>query len=569
MPPKLSSTLVPSPQTKIPVIWPPLGTITRSQAKHKSQKANNTADEPAIHVSLQAHNIELTEIRGQLDAILVEVSNLKSKSDQPKSTGLLVAFFALGLYYGKQTHVGNQRPLSRKNLHDENILGIESASNNIGANDTCSLSDSNETSVKQFLTAANTLPNATTTMQNQSPAQFYTPPRQAPPSQAPPHQTHVPLNQFWPTSMPPPPPAVCRSWSDVTKAAPIPRVHPNKAIELTSNLIVEAVPRNRNTTMGPYGDSHPEYQQNHSYQSRFYQHQQQVHYQREMQWRNNNGWQTIGRNGRTIHPAAQHHDSSARAQPRPQPVSTPTPPAHAAQNRHNHPHQPLDHPKKTPKFNQYLKEVRILTKKGKLVHPDSKCTIKDAAGDLLLATGYKGQAVGADFAMNAGLAKQTKDRYQINTRELRNSHPDAKPGYIARIRVEDGSCMLLLVSKPVSTQKLHHDPDGHVQGARDMVSNLAKYTNDHGITELTLPYLCSGLDGLNRLFVRQLFLDAFRLQNITITFLTYKRHGRHREGQVVRNNNAPTTPTATAPERNNENAESDFRHGPAPVDMNA
>jgi hypothetical protein len=599
MPSRKPGTSEPSPKTKIPVAHP----MTRSQKRIQSHHGNTKADEPAIHATLQAHNNEFTDIRGELDAFHVVVSDLKSYIEAQSPMGLLVALaFIMGTNY-KQTHVGHPRPFCFQNIL-ENIIDddvtrdIEPVSNKVGANSTCSLNESNQTSAKQLMFMPSTFQHSATILQTEMDPAITLQTEMGPvTANAPPQhtltgplgsQSQVPPNQFWPPGMPPPPPAVCRSWSDITKAAPKTHIYPNEAMRLNTT------PRNTDTPMGPYGAAQPRHHQPSFYrrqqqqQEQQEQQQQQQHPQHnahhqmrsqrppnyaaprhnvsinnDVQWHNNNNnnsssnnnWQMVGRNGRKIHPAAEQQENYTRYPPTP---------AVAASNRQNHPHQPPAHPKKTPKFNQYLKEVEQLTKRGKQVHLNSKCTINDAAGDLLQAPGIKGQAVGADFAMNAGLAKHTKKRYRLNTWELRNTHPDARPGYIAPIRLEDGSSMLLLVTKPVSTQKMHHDPDGHVQGARDMVCNLAKYTNEHSITELTLPYLCSGLDGLNRLFIRQLFLDAFRHQSITITFLTYKSHGR----QSSRHTES-TTPTDATPERDNENAESDFRHGPAPVDMNA
>lgn len=245
----------------------------------------------------------------------------------------------------------------------------------------------------------------------------------------------------------------------------------------------------------------------------------------ENQQSQQSNWQTMGRRGRKL---------PANFTPEHQPGNGKSP----------------GYSKKTPKYNLYLDEVQRLKRHGTFRHADSKCTIKDEAGDLLLHSATKGQAVGADFAMNAGLAKHTKNHYQLNTEDLLAKNPNAKPGHVAPVKLKDGSEMLLLVSKPVSTQKLHHDPDGHVEGAREMVRGLAKYTAENGIKELALPYLCSGLDGLDRFFVRQMFLDAFRLQDIVITFLSFKPRLHRRRWQAAGN--------ASGHEDRFEDAVSDF-----------
>jgi hypothetical protein len=141
-----------------------------------------------------------------------------------------------------------------------------------------------------------------------------------------------------------------------------------------------------------------------------------------------------------------------------------------------------------------------------------------------VAKGTKAQAVGADFALGAGLALQTKLRFNLSPQDLRRRHPDAKPGYIVEQYLPDGSIMLLCVSKTKSTSKIYHDPDKHIKGVVDMVNGLALYCKENQVRKLTLPHLCSGLDGVDHLFVRSLFYDAFKDQRIYILFLTYSKN---------------------------------------------
>jgi len=142
-------------------------------------------------------------------------------------------------------------------------------------------------------------------------------------------------------------------------------------------------------------------------------------------------------------------------------------------------------------------------------------------GDLFKCRGVKAQAVGADFAMGAGLAKLTRQMTGWRPDALRRKHPRADLGYVAVEKMADDSKMLLCVSKPRSTQKLHHDPDGHIRGVHLMIAGLARYTRRHRVRELYLPRICSGLDAVDQDYVLEELHYAFARQRISIHVLDF------------------------------------------------
>ncbi|CAB3385557.1 Hypothetical predicted protein [Cloeon dipterum] len=172
-------------------------------------------------------------------------------------------------------------------------------------------------------------------------------------------------------------------------------------------------------------------------------------------------------------------------------------------------------------YQQYLRDVDRIRRHGIKRPSDSRCRIKVSRGDLLRCPGVKAQAVGADFAMGAGLALHTRQRTRWRPEALRRRHPRADLGYVAAEQMPDGTTMLLCVSKPRSTQKLHHDPDGHIRGVHLMIAGLARYARQNGVRELYLPRICSGLDSVDQDFVLEKLHYAFASHRITIHVLDF------------------------------------------------
>ncbi|CAB3371702.1 Hypothetical predicted protein [Cloeon dipterum] len=172
-------------------------------------------------------------------------------------------------------------------------------------------------------------------------------------------------------------------------------------------------------------------------------------------------------------------------------------------------------------YQKYLRDVDRIRRHGIKRPSGSRCSIKVSRGDLFKCPGVKAQAVGADFAMGAGLALLTRQLTGWRPEALRRKHPRADLGYVAVERMPDNTEMLLCVSKPRSTQKLHHDPDGHIRGVHLMISGLARYARRHRVRELYLPRICSGLDGVDQDYVLEELHYAFASQRISIHVLDF------------------------------------------------
>jgi len=153
----------------------------------------------------------------------------------------------------------------------------------------------------------------------------------------------------------------------------------------------------------------------------------------------------------------------------------------------------------------------------------SKCTIYEVEGSLFGAKEwFHAQTVGADFEMSTGLSLFTKRRLQLDPKVLRAENPDAKPGDIVPVDCEDGTTMLLCVTKKSSGLKLHNDPEGYVRGLNAMVRGLKKYVEKNGARELALSNICSGTGGVDPLYVRKLFMDVFKYTRVAFTFYSFK-----------------------------------------------
>ncbi|XP_065349088.1 uncharacterized protein LOC135945386 [Cloeon dipterum] len=172
-------------------------------------------------------------------------------------------------------------------------------------------------------------------------------------------------------------------------------------------------------------------------------------------------------------------------------------------------------------YQKYLKDVDRIRRHGIKRPSKSRCRIRVSRGDLFKCPGVKAQAVGADFAMGAGLALLTRQLTGWRPDVLRSKHPRADLGYVAVEKMADDSKMLLCVSKPRSTQKFHHDPDGHIRGMHLMIAGLARYARRNSLRELFLPRICSGLDGVDQNYVLEELHYAFASQRITIHVLDY------------------------------------------------
>jgi hypothetical protein len=193
----------------------------------------------------------------------------------------------------------------------------------------------------------------------------------------------------------------------------------------------------------------------------------------------------------------------------------------------------------TPTVNKFLDRTAELfdaERRGvSLAPPNAKVKFVEHQGDLLLAPQVtKVQAVAADLRTSAGIAAQIKAAV--------GAPPPGVPGQpsIGDIIEQDAGekgKFLHAVTKRVSHHKFQKKPVPFLEGTEKGLRSMAKFVAEQKLEEIAMPRMCSGLDGLNWLWVRDVLQDAWKDTDLTVH--VYNLRPPRGYGQTVNPSSAP------------------------------
>jgi hypothetical protein len=196
---------------------------------------------------------------------------------------------------------------------------------------------------------------------------------------------------------------------------------------------------------------------------------------------------------------------------------------------------------------QYWEKTRNLIDdcRNKRTHFPSKCTIKIAKGDILEANEqYKVTAVAADLKCNRGIEAQLASRFGRPSGVLQK--PEL--GDVLEYAGEDTS-VLFLVTKNKYYENARRRFGKFIRSVQKAIERLAKMIVRRGITEIAMPFLCSGQNQLNWLYVRELLRHNLRDVEVTVTVYYIPRE-RLVSPRTISRSNRQYTPRSNAQQRN-------------------
>lgn len=197
---------------------------------------------------------------------------------------------------------------------------------------------------------------------------------------------------------------------------------------------------------------------------------------------------------------------------------------------------------------EYLLKTRILIEKhrNKCKHFPSKCIIKIAEGDILEAPEqYKVTSVAADLKCKRGVASQLARRIGPPSA---NKKPEV--GDVLESASED-STVLFLVTKNRTHDRAHRRFGQFIQNVQRAIERLARIIAKRGITEIAMPFICSGKYQLNWLYVRDLLRHNLRDIEVAVTVYYIPRERLSSPNQQItpRRNTQQRTPQRNTQQR--------------------
>lgn len=143
----------------------------------------------------------------------------------------------------------------------------------------------------------------------------------------------------------------------------------------------------------------------------------------------------------------------------------------------------------------------------------SKCTFKIEEGDLLdAAEQYKVTSVAADLKYRRGVEAQLASRFGAPMGILKKP----APGDVLESASKDSS-VLFLVTKNKAHEHPHRKFGKFIRNVQKAIEKLARIIIKRGITEIAMPFICSGKQQLNWLYVRELLRHNLRDINVRVT----------------------------------------------------
>jgi hypothetical protein len=178
----------------------------------------------------------------------------------------------------------------------------------------------------------------------------------------------------------------------------------------------------------------------------------------------------------------------------------------------------------TPNTNAYLDRVAELKEadeqKKSLQPHDMKCQFQehfgDTEGDLLKAKEVvKYQAVAADMWCSKGVAKQIAEKIG------KPDQPDKSADPIGRIITQDAvqenlGTVKSLISKRRSLHKFQKKPEPFITDVSRALQKMADDIIEQKYEEIAIPRMCSGLDGLNWLWVKDQLQHMLKDSNVVV-----------------------------------------------------
>jgi hypothetical protein len=167
---------------------------------------------------------------------------------------------------------------------------------------------------------------------------------------------------------------------------------------------------------------------------------------------------------------------------------------------------------------EYRARVRLLVNRHKAnrIPLPAKCSIVEVEGDIRESPEtYKAHACAADLGCYAGLAAGVVQ--DVGRPEGLTAPP--KVGDVLAKVGNDDLIWLFLVTKEKSWHKPRHNFNKFVRDVQFSIEQLARYIIAHDIKEIAIPHLCSGLDRLNWLYIRDLI--RHNLQDVEVKVVVY------------------------------------------------
>ena len=119
---------------------------------------------------------------------------------------------------------------------------------------------------------------------------------------------------------------------------------------------------------------------------------------------------------------------------------------------------------------------------------------------------YLAHAISADFTLGAGIAKEFDSVYNMRFKLFKN-YPDYKYGGGDALLIDD---TFNLVTKNKRWDKPTYDS---LRGALEMMREQLEFLN---ATKLAMPWVCCGLDGLDKDIVYDIIYEVFEDTDVDI-----------------------------------------------------
>jgi hypothetical protein len=147
------------------------------------------------------------------------------------------------------------------------------------------------------------------------------------------------------------------------------------------------------------------------------------------------------------------------------------------------------------------------------------CVIEEVEGDLVTSgEPIKYQELAGDKSLNYGLARQFKEQAgpppNLETMKI-------EIGSVIGQRLPDETSLYSIITKQSSFAKIAENREEFITQALRGIDGLANHIAEGGFKTVALPYICSGRERLDWIFVKDLLLE--KLQNYDVTLRIYNR----------------------------------------------